>query len=189
MDKMFVYCNALSGTGKSTVAVLAGLELLSQGLMKSIVYLMVPDDRSLHLGALPGYLDDKIASFTTPLYDAMLQCGLNKFEVDILREQELVVCSVDIGLRGVNLMDTFLIFDEGQSARFDDVKLILTRLHDSSKCIFIGCDSQNDNKKASDHAFERFGEHMCSQPWAAKCELKKNYRGKMSRWAETLEVE
>ena len=29
---------------------------------------------------------------------------------------------------------------------------------------------------------------MVSQPWAKKCELKKNYRGEMATWADNFQV-
>ena len=181
----FVYCNSVSGTGKTLLAAHALLNLLSQGKIDRIIYLRFPSERDKKQGFIKGDLEDKCKGMWGPMYEAMLKLGFQPEAVDIMRDQSLVTMTTDIDKRGINFENAGVIVDEAQNGFFDDIKLVLTRLHDSCKCIFIGDANQLDNRK-TDRAFERFGEYMSEPDWGTKVELKNNYRGKMSKRAEGM---
>lgn len=186
IKKSVVCVDAPAGTGKTSVAVLAGLQMLAQGSISKLIYLRFPDDRSLKLGYLPGVLEDKQMYYMYPFYEACSDCGLQKETVDELIEYEVIELCTDIGMRGRNLRSSYVILDETQNARFGDLKLVLTRLHDDSKAVMIGHNGQCDNFKGNDNSFNRYIEHLCKKDWAVSCELPKNYRGKISRWVDEL---
>jgi phosphate starvation-inducible protein PhoH len=186
MEKSVICCNQPAGTGKTQIAVMAGLELLAQGKISKLIYLRFPDDRSLKLGFLPGDLELKQIYYMYPFYEAASECGLQDEVIDSLIEEKLIELTTDISMRGRNLKSSFIICDETQNARMPDLKLVLTRLHDDSKCVMIGHNGQVDNYKGNDNAFIKYIEHMCKKPWAINCDLPNNYRGKISKWADEL---
>lgn len=185
-SKSVVCVDAPAGTGKTSIAVLAGLELLSQGKVSKLVYLRFPDDTSAKLGYLPGDIDAKQELYMEPFYESCTDCGLQNEIIDELVEAGVIELKTDIGMRGRNLKCCYLICDETQNAKFRDLKKVLTRLHDDSKCVLIGHSRQVDNR-SNDHAFVRYIEHLCKKDWAVSCELPRNYRGKISRWADELQ--
>jgi phosphate starvation-inducible protein PhoH and related proteins len=185
VTKSVVCVDAPAGTGKTSVAVLAGLTLLAQGSIARLVYLRFPDDRSLRLGYLPGELDDKQMYYMYPFMEACVDLGLQRETVDDLVSQGLIELCTDIGMRGRTLRNSMVILDETQNAKFGDLKLVLTRLTDDSKCVIIGHQGQQDNR-SNDHAFTRYIDHLTKKDWAVSCVLPRNYRGRISRWADEL---
>ena len=109
-------------------------------------------------------------------------------------KNNLIELTTDIGMRGRNLKNTFVIIDESQSGTIKDLQLVLTRLHDSSKCVLIGHSGQMDSDiplilrgNTERTPFEIYIEHLTKKPWAVKCELPINYRGKISKWADEIQ--
>lgn len=177
-----------AGTGKTTIAVMAGLQLLQQGEVDKIYYIRFADDRSLRLGFLPGDTVDKTSIYMTPFYDACLELGVDKFHVDAMITQEQIVLCTDIAMRGINISKSFVIIDESQNARFNDLKLVLTRIKDDCKVALIGHSLQCDNFKGkNEKAFLLYIDHLCKKNWAVRCELPINYRGRISSWADVLQ--
>lgn len=188
-DKSVVCVNAPAGTGKTTIAVMAALQLLHQGEINHIYYVRFPDDRSLRVGFLPGDTTDKESIYFYPLYDALTEFGYDPQEIDKLKLQEDIITRTDIAMRGINISKSMMIIDEAQNGRLSDLKLVLTRIHDDCKCILLGHSGQYDNFKGNnEHAFEGYIDHLCKKPWSIKCELPINHRGKISSWADQFVV-
>lgn len=189
-NSTIVVCsNSVAGTGKSTIAVMAALELMDEGRINHIYYVRFADDRALKLGFLPGDEMEKESLFMNPFYSACEEFGLDEYRVDDMIIKKQIILCTDIGLRGCNIENSMVIIDEAQNAHFADLKLVLTRIKDNCKCALIGHSGQNDNfkMKTNDHAFERYIDHLCEKEWAKKINLVKNYRGKLSSWADALE--
>lgn len=193
-----VFVDAPAGTGKTTVAVREGLEMLREGKVDRIRYIRFVDGRSLKLGYLPGEQEDKEYNLMLPFYEAMEECGVQPEAVDKLMEMGIIEATTDTGLRGRNFRRTYLIIDEAQNAQhISDLQLVLTRLHDhGSKAVVIGHSGQEDGRIQKYtpfqwNAFQVYQYHMTKKPWATTVELLKNYRGQISQWAdkvlETLE--
>lgn len=188
-DILMVCSNSPAGTGKTTIAVMAGLELLLQTKISKIYYIRFPDDRSLRLGYLPGDEIDKTSSYTKPFYSACEEFGLDSSRIEFLLESGTINLCTDISMRGTNIWDAMVIIDEAQNARFSDLKLILTRIKDNCKVALIGYSGQKDNFKGEEeYAFERYIKHMSKQSWCANITLPVNHRGKLSTWADKLEA-
>lgn len=192
-DHSVVFVDAEAGTGKTTIAVRKGLELLKQGKVDRIHYVRFPDKRSLKLGFLAGN-DEKEAGYMHPFHEAMAECGLQKEAVEKLMERGIFETSTDIHLRGRNMKGVYLIIDEAQNAAdLTDLKLVLTRVHDHrGKAVVIGHSKQTDSRvelytKHRLNAFQVNAFHFSRKPWAARAHLTTNYRGEISKWADRVE--
>lgn len=186
--------DAPSGTGKTTIAFLVGLEMLAKGACNKILYLRYPDDRYLGQGFLPGTLEDKEQHLFHPAFDALEELGVSQIQLKSLMATEQLQFATDVTMRGRNLKGTFLIVDEAQNARsIDDLHLVLTRLHDQdSRAVIIGHNKQQDNKKvqlvgnSKVTPFTAFIYHMTKKEFATQAHLVKNYRGAISLWADSI---
>lgn len=192
MGQSVVMVDACAGTGKTTIAVMAGLELLRQGnKFSKIIYIRFPDDRQQKLGFLPGDQLEKEANLMKPFYGACIDCGIQPEGVDRLRENGVIELSTDIDKRGVNIRNAVVIIDEAQNGDLESLRLILTRVHDlNCKCIVIGHSGQMDSNIKTIcgfNPFQVYQYHMAKKDWCSICELKKNYRGEISRWADSIE--
>lgn len=186
-ENVFTYCEAVTGSGKTTVATAALLDMLANGEIDKIVYIRVADDRAQSLGYLPGYLDEKCSMYMEPFYEALETLGLQPEAIKILESQGVLQTTLDTTLRGVNIERAGAIVDEIQNADLDTLKLIFTRMHDDVHTVAIGDGKQKDNKRSSDQ-YKLYCEFLAASPMGNKCELVRDYRGKFSRLAESFEL-
>ena len=69
----------------------------------------------------------------------------------------------------------------------DELKKVLTRIHDNCKTIVIGHSGQCDLYHYPERSgFAPYIEHFKDEPYAQVCELTKNYRGIVSTKADEL---
>ena len=193
------FCDAPSGTGKTTIAVLKAFEFLAKGRVQQIVYMRFVDDRYLKQGFLPGTIEEKEAKLFRPFFDALEEIGVDEKQYKQLKDMGHIILTTDTTLRGVNLKETFLITDETQNAReFGDLQLTYTRLHSQGlrgRMVSIGHSEQQDNKKVQRTAkmgyipFQAFEYHMIKKPHLANsCRLVNDYRGEFSQWADQIKI-
>lgn len=188
IENKMTCCDAKAGTGKTTIAVMAAFKLLGTDVVNKIIYIRFPDKMVQSLGAFPGELVDKEKYYMQPFFDACKELDISE---DLLYKQyiptEQVQLMTNITLRGSNFKDSAVIIDEAQNATFKDLKLVLTRLHDSCHSVLIGHVAQCDNKNADkEEAFTMYIDHLCKKSWSKKIVLKNNYRGEVSKWADSL---
>lgn len=195
-DIDIVFCNAPAGSGKTTVALGAADLLVKYRRYDKIIYLMAPTQEA-KIGYRPGDTGAKLAPYFRPLYDAAIKLGINPYSDindctdDWKGEGDgYINCMSNIFLRGCNIDErTILIFDEAQNAYADEVKTILTRVHDGTKSIIIGHSGQCDLYKYPERSgFAPYIEHFKGQDRCAICELKNNHRGWVSRHADALVI-
>lgn len=194
-DIDIVFCNAKAGSGKTTIAVATACAMCEYDLYKKIVYCFSPVNFQNTVGLLPGSLEEKVAPFREPLSQALIECGydpsatIKEMCADIKNNNAFVSCVPHTFLRGVNIdSDTILIIDESQNFFFDELKKVLTRVK-GGKTIVIGHSEQCDlYKQHWLSGFVPYLKHFESCPRAAVCELKNNYRGWVSNWADSLNL-
>lgn len=189
-----IYCNAAAGTGKTTVALGAANLLVKYRRYERIIYMMAPTQEA-RTGYLPGDISDKLAPYFLPLYDAAVTLGLNPYtDINTCTADwqqgggGYIDCMSNLYLRGRNIDEhTVLLVDEAQNAYQDELKTILTRVHDGTKCIVIGHSGQCDLYKNPDHSgFIPYLNHFKGQERCQVCELHNNHRGWISRHADLL---
>jgi phosphate starvation-inducible protein PhoH len=190
MDKTVICVNAPAGTGKTTLAVMAGLEMLRIHRVKHLFYIRFPDCRSLKLGYLPGEQQDKELIYMYPFLEACESLGVSREQVALLESKGIIEMTTDVSMRGRNMESCFVILDESQNANISDLQLVLTRLHDNSKCVLIGHSGQVDGRVENIQGltpFEVYIKHITKKSWGMQCALPKNYRGKVSSWADRIQ--
>lgn len=188
-----VFCNSVSGTGKTTVSIGVANLLVKYGFYDGIIGVMSPveDQRQ---GYLPGDITQKSEVYFEPFYQAMTTCNMNP-NTDIITDS-LVNAKYGDGFvklithtytRGSSFRRQVVIIEEMENYTFREAKKILTRCSDDCKLICIGHDKQCDLNDPSTSGFVKYLEHFKPNSRCAVCELKTNHRGWISAWADALE--
>ncbi len=182
-DNIFTFCEASAGSGKTTVAAAAMLDLLAAGKINKIVYIRVADDRAQSIGYYPGTLEEKTSIYWTPFYQALESLGLQPEMIRLMESQGMLETTLDINLRGCNIEKAGVILDEVQNADYYTLKLIFTRLDDKSHIAVIGDGKQCDMKHRNND-YKGYCEYLAASPLGNECKLVANFRGKFSKLAE-----
>lgn len=196
-DKLIVFANAKAGCGKTIIATATANLLVKYGRYDGIIYISAPCQEHTQ-GFLKGSLEEKSAPYAQPFYEALERIGVNINAAtydDIMNEKNgtaYIKTVTHTFLRGCNFENKVVIIDEAANFYVDELKKVLTRIHDSCKCIVIGHSGQCDlyyNPERS--GFVKYLEHFKSanDSRVAICELDKNYRGWISNWADELDNE
>lgn len=192
-DKVIVFCNAKAGTGKTTIATGVADLLVKYGRYSGIVYISSPCMEEKQ-GYLKGSLEEKSSPYAEPFYEALEKIGVNintaTFD-DIMNEKNgtaYIKAITHTFLRGTNFENKVVIIDEAQNYYFDELKKVLTRMHDSCKVIVIGHSKQCDLFHSPERSgFVKYLNHFSKDDRCAVCELTTNYRGWLSNMADELE--
>ncbi|HCL57590.1 MAG TPA: phosphate starvation-inducible protein PhoH [Spirochaetia bacterium] len=143
MENDIVFGIGPAGTGKTFVAVAAGLKLLYEGKVKKIILTRPVIEAGENLGFLPGTLEDKIDPYLRPLTDAISDM-LSPEEVLKYKERGQIEIAPLAYMRGRTLNNAFIILDEAQNTTVSQIKMFLTRLGYNSKAVITGDITQKD---------------------------------------------
>lgn len=141
-----------AGTGKTLVAIAAGLEQVVERRMyeRLAVYRpLVPVGRA-DVGFLPGGLDEKLDPWMSAIHDAIVALTDRRSDLDAHRlvdelvgRNQLSLESVTF-LRGRSLHRQFVVVDEAQNLEPTTLKTVLTRVGEDTKVVFTGDTTQID---------------------------------------------
>lgn len=130
LDKTIVFCNAVAGTGKTTIAIGAANLLVkdNRNAIDGIVYIVSPYGEQKQ-GYLPGSVTEKSEVYFEPAHQAMIACNMNPY-ADVCSESMTskkkgtgyVKLLTHTFLRGVNLENKVVILDEAQNFTVDELK-------------------------------------------------------------------
>src|SRR5205085_3540292 len=95
------------------------------------------------LGFLPGELEQKIAPYLRPLYDA-LRDMLDPEETERALTRQTIEVAPLAYMRGRTLNHAFVILDEAQNTTTEQIFMLLTRMGPHSKCVITGDVTQID---------------------------------------------
>jgi phosphate starvation-inducible protein PhoH and related proteins len=95
------------------------------------------------LGFLPGDLQAKVSPYLRPLYDALYDF-MEPERMALLMEKGTIEVAPLAYMRGRTLGNAFVILDEAQNTTAEQMKMLLTRLGNSSKMVITGDPSQVD---------------------------------------------
>jgi len=138
-----VFAVGPAGTGKTYTAVAVAVRALKNKLVKKIVLTRPAVEAGENLGFLPGDLKDKVDPYLRPLYDA-LDDMLPMDKLNFFMENRTIEIAPLAFMRGRTLDNAYIILDEAQNATPLQLKMFLTRLGPSAKCIITGDLSQID---------------------------------------------
>ena len=191
-EKLIVFCNAKAGTGKSLIATATANLLVQYGRYNGIVYIASPTQEQKQ-GFLTGNIQEKSDPYFEPFYQALETIGINTYSalIDNVINQKngtgYIQCMTHTFLRGCNFENKVIILDESQNFYVDEMKKVLTRIHDSCKTIVIGHSGQVDLYSHPENSgFIRYLNHFKDDERCAVCELTHNHRGWISSWADEL---
>lgn len=138
-----VFAIGPAGTGKTYTAVALAVRALKNRLVKKIILTRPAVEAGENLGFLPGDLKDKIDPYLRPLYDALDDLlPIDKLQYFMMNR--VIEVAPLAFMRGRTLDNAFVILDEAQNATSVQIKMFLTRLGPSAKCIITGDLSQID---------------------------------------------
>lgn len=138
-----VFAIGPAGTGKTYTAVALAVRALKTKMVKKIILTRPAVEAGESLGFLPGDLKDKIDPYLRPLYDS-LDDMLPAEKLDFFMQTRVIEVAPLAFMRGRTLDNAFIILDEAQNATSVQIKMFLTRLGPSAKCIITGDLSQID---------------------------------------------
>ena len=192
-ENLIVFCNSKAGSGKTTIAVGVANMLVQYGLYDGIVYIAAPVQEE-KLGYMPGDLQSKTALYFDSLYQALIKLDINPntaINQLNIENQKNGISYIDtithVFLRGQNFENKVVIVEESQNLYKDELRKVLTRIHDNCKTIVIGhagqCDLYHNPERSG---FAPYINHFANEPYAQVCELTVNYRGKVSTHADEI---
>jgi len=160
-DNQIVFAIGPAGTGKTYLAVAAGLYFLREKKVERIVLVRPVVEAGEKLGFLPGDVKQKIDPYLRPLFDAIFDMIDPRIFQELV-ENEIIEIAPLAYMRGRTLNKAFIILDEAQNTTIDQMKMFLTRLGNDSKAVITGDITQIDlspgKKSGLIHAQEIFRE-------------------------------
>ena len=132
-----------AGTGKTYLAIAKAVEALEQNRVSRIVLSRPAVEAGESLGFLPGDLQDKLAPYLRPLYDALTERLGTKRLKAMVAEGAIEIAPVAY-MRGRTLNDCFVVIDEAQNCTYGQLKMLLTRLGWRSTMVLTGDPDQTD---------------------------------------------
>ncbi|NBY82313.1 MAG: PhoH family protein, partial [Actinobacteria bacterium] len=141
-----------AGTGKSALALSAGLEaVLEKRLHKKVVIF-----RPLYavggqeLGYLPGTENEKMSPWAQAVFDT-LGALVSQQVIDEIVERGLIEVLPLTHIRGRSLHDSFVIVDEAQSLERGVLLTVLSRIGQGSRVVLTHDIAQRDNLRVGRH--------------------------------------
>ena len=132
-----------AGTGKTYLAIAKAVEALEQNRVTRIVLSRPAVEAGESLGFLPGDLQEKLAPYLRPLYDALTERLGTKRLKALLADNVIEIAPVAY-MRGRTLNDAFVVIDEAQNCTYTQIKMLLTRLGWRSTMVLTGDPDQTD---------------------------------------------
>ncbi|MBK6949172.1 MAG: PhoH family protein [Haliscomenobacter sp.] len=138
-----VFAVGPAGTGKTYTAVALAVKALKNKTVKKIILTRPAVEAGESLGFLPGDLKEKIDPYLRPLYDALDDMIPAEKLQQFMTNRTIEIAPLAF-MRGRTLDQAFIILDEAQNCSTMQLKMFLTRLGPSAKCIITGDLSQVD---------------------------------------------
>ena len=132
-----------AGTGKTYLAISAAVEAFDEGRVARIMLSRPAVEAGESLGFLPGDLQDKMAPYLRPLYDALSDRLGGKRLRSLLADGSIEIAPIAY-MRGRTLNNAFIVIDEAQNCTYGQIKMLLTRLGWHSTMVLTGDPDQSD---------------------------------------------
>ncbi|KRA38445.1 MULTISPECIES: PhoH family protein [unclassified Nocardioides] len=141
-----------AGTGKSALALCAGLEAVMerQQHKKVVVFRPLFAVGGQELGYLPGSESEKMSPWGQAVFDT-LGALTSKDVVDEILDRGMLEVLPLTHIRGRSLHDSFVIVDEAQSLERNVLLTVLSRIGANSKVVLTHDVAQRDNLRVGRH--------------------------------------
>lgn len=146
-------CSGPAGVGKSFIAMKAAVDLLAEhdSPYEKIIIVRPAVEAEEKLGSLPGNVEEKLDPYIFPSY-YLLNKIIGKEAREKLKAMEVIEVFALAYMRGMNIDNSILIFEEAQNATPKQMKLLLTRIGTDSKFFISGDLEQTDRYKDKKHS-------------------------------------
>ncbi len=158
-----------TGSGKTLIALQAGLELVKDGIVEGIIYArntITSNDQHAELGFRKGDEHEKLGYFMYPLYSAInftieqmkshsldphveFSGNTNSVKKENATASFMAKYNIEVmdiaHLRGTTISKKFVIIDETQNMTNATLKLIGTRMGEGTKLVLLGDPHQIDH--------------------------------------------
>ena len=142
-NKNLIMALGPAGTGKTYIAIAKAVEALEAGKVGRIVLSRPAVEAGESIGYLPGDMEDKLAPYLRPLYDALSDRLSVKRMRALMAEGAIEIAPVGF-MRGRTLNNAFVVIDEAQNCTYMQLKMLLTRLGWNSTMVVTGDPNQSD---------------------------------------------
>lgn len=141
-----------AGTGKSALALTAGLEavLERRTQRKVVVFRPLYAVGGQDLGYLPGTESEKMGPWAQAVFDTLDGLASREVMEEVLSRDMLEVLPLT-HIRGRSLHDSFVIVDEAQSLERNVLLTVLSRLGSGSRVVLTHDVAQRDNLRVGRH--------------------------------------
>ncbi|MEO5917491.1 MAG: PhoH family protein [Luteolibacter sp.] len=203
-DISLVTCYGHAGTGKTLVAVAAGLHEMFNRKYNGITVSRPVVAMGDQLGFLPGSLDEKMRPWLQPIHDALdllmrpntplgprrkqqqkaggAPPAAAKKPYELLMEQGILEIEALCYIRGRSIPNRFFILDEAQQLTPQEAKTIVTRMSRDSKLVLVGDPAQIDNpyvdSRSNGLVYTR--NRLKGQPFVAHVALNRGERSELA---------
>ncbi|MBU8870088.1 MAG: PhoH family protein [Gemmatimonadales bacterium] len=193
-DISLVTMLGMAGTGKTLLALAAGLQMVAEEkryrrIMVSRPIMPLGKD----IGYLPGSKDEKLASWMQPVSDNLQYLVDPKLEetgdkVQYLFDTGVVEVEAVTYIRGRSLPKLFIIIDEAQNLTPHEVKTVVSRAGEDAKVVLTGDAYQIDNPylDASSNGLTYVVERFRNQNIHGHITLAKSERSELASLAAKL---
>lgn len=132
-----------AGTGKTYLAIAAAVEALEAGKVERIILSRPAMEAGESIGYLPGAMEDKMAPYLRPLFDALGDRLGGKKVRQYMDDGVIEIAPVGF-MRGRTLNNAFVVIDEAQNCTYAQLKMLLSRLGWHSTMVVTGDPAQTD---------------------------------------------
>jgi PhoH-like ATPase len=141
-----------AGTGKSALALCAGLESVMErrAHKKVVIFRPLYAVGGQELGYLPGGENEKMSPWAQAVYDT-LGALVSPAVIDEIDSRGLIEVLPLTHIRGRSLHDSFVIVDEAQSLERGVLLTVLSRLGSGSRVVLTHDVAQRDNLRVGRH--------------------------------------
>lgn len=147
-ENQITLCFGPAGVGKSYIAMKRAIDLLwdDDNKYEKIIIVRPAVEAEEKLGSLPGGLEEKLDPYIYPSY-YLLNKIIGKEARERMKDEGYIEVAALAYMRGWNVDNTILVFEEAQNATPAQIKLLLTRIGFNSKFFLSGDLEQSDKFK------------------------------------------
>lgn len=141
-DNPQTICMGPAGTGKTYISASLAADALLNKQVDQIIITRPNVGAGDTIGLFPGTLEEKMAPWVAPITSVIEErLGKGHFEEAFGKSIQIVPLEV---IRGRDLQNAFILFDEAQNATLHQLKAFVTRQGEDSKSIINGDVRQTD---------------------------------------------
>jgi phosphate starvation-inducible PhoH-like protein len=148
ISNQITICSGPAGVGKSYIAMKAAMDLLadSSNSYEKIIIVRPAVEAEEKLGSLPGNVEEKLDPYIFPSYYLMNKI-IGKEAREKLKDMDVIEIFALAYMRGMNIDNSILVFEEAQNSTPNQMKLLLTRIGYNSKFFISGDLEQFDRHR------------------------------------------